>query len=189
MSGPRTALALGAVLAAPLAARAYRPFNSTDAAVAEKGQVEIELGPFGLVQEGSDRWLVAPSVILNWGFADRWELVLEGRHFVHLGAAVAEPRLRVEDAAVSLKTVLREGSRYHVDDQPLGLPIDRGHEVHLALEGDVLPIPVARANERAGTGRRRVRHAFEAKHGVLCHTAFPRAMTSVASVDITETSP
>ena len=110
MSGPRTALALGAVLAAPFAARAYRPFNSTDAAVAEKGQVEIELGPFGLVQEGSDRWLVAPSVILNWGFADRWELVLEGRHFVHLGAAVAEPRLRVEDAAVSLKTVLREGS-------------------------------------------------------------------------------
>src|SRR5207244_3681390 len=83
-----------------LAARAYRPFNSTDAAVAEKGQVEIELGPFGLVQEGSDRWLVAPSVILNWGFADRWELVLEARHFVHLGAAVAEPRLRVEDAAV-----------------------------------------------------------------------------------------
>ena len=100
MSGPRTALALGAVLAAPLAARAYRPFNSTDAAVAEKGQVEIELGPFGLVQEGSDRWLVAPSVILNWGFADRWELVLEGRHFVHLGAAVAEPRRPIRTVPV-----------------------------------------------------------------------------------------
>jgi len=110
MSRPRTAWALAAGLAVPLAARAYRPFNSTDAAVAEKGQVEIELGPFGLVQEGSDRWLVAPSVILNWGIADRWEVVLEGRHFVHLGPAAPEPRLRVEDVALSLKTVLREGS-------------------------------------------------------------------------------
>jgi hypothetical protein len=110
MIGTRTALVLVACLALPQGARAYRPFDSTDAAVAEKGQVEIELGPFGLVQEGSDRWLVAPSVILNWGFADRWEVVLEGRHFVHLGAAGPEPRLRVEDAALSVKTVLREGS-------------------------------------------------------------------------------
>jgi hypothetical protein len=103
-------LALAACLALPPAARAYRPFDSTDAAVAERGQVEIELAPFGLVQEGSDQWLVAPSMILNWGFADRWELVLEGRHFVHLGAAGPEPRLRIADAALSVKTLLREGS-------------------------------------------------------------------------------
>ena len=56
---------------------------------------------------------------------------------------------------LGMDAVLREGGRYHVDDQPLGFSIDRGHEVHLTLEGDVLPIPVARANERAGTGRRR----------------------------------
>ena len=110
MSRGRTALALAVCLALPPAARAYRPFDSTDAAVAEKGQVEIELGPFGLVHEGSASWLVAPSVILNWGFADRWEVVLEGRQFVHLGAPGPEPRLRVEDAALSVKTVLREGS-------------------------------------------------------------------------------
>jgi hypothetical protein len=107
----RAALALLAAAAAPLPARAYRPFDSTDAAVADKGRIEIELGPLGFVQEGSERWLVAPSVILNWGFADRWEVVLEGRHFVHLGSASSpEPRLRVEDVALSLKTVLREGS-------------------------------------------------------------------------------
>lgn len=109
MSGSRTALLLAAGLAVPLAARAYRPFNSTDAAVAEEGQVEIELGPLGLVREGSDRWLVVPSVILNWGFAERWELVLEGRHFVHLGSEGPQPRLRVQDSALSLKTILREG--------------------------------------------------------------------------------
>ena len=114
MSGPRTALAVGAVLAAPLDARAYRPFNSTDAAVAEKGQVEIELGPFGLVQEGSDRWLVAPSVILNWGFADRWELVLEGRHFVHLGAAVADQKSARQRAPWQHADAFVPAQRHHL---------------------------------------------------------------------------
>jgi len=110
MSRRRTIFVLFSALALPMSARAYRPFNSTDAAVAGKGDVEIELGPLGLLEEGSDRSLVAPSVILNWGIAERWELVLEGRHFVHLGSAASEPRLRVQDTALSLKTVLREGS-------------------------------------------------------------------------------
>jgi hypothetical protein len=94
----------------PLAASAYRPFNSTDAAVAAKGEMEIEFGPLGYVVQERDRTLVAPSLILNWGFADRWELVLEGRHFVELGSESEEPRLRVEDTALSLKHVLRQGT-------------------------------------------------------------------------------
>src|SRR5256885_1758327 len=99
------------VIVAALPARAYRPFNSTDAAVADLGKVEIELGPVGLVEEGGDRFVVAPSLILNWGFAERWEVVLEGRHFVRLGSSVPHgARLRVDDNALSLKTVLREGA-------------------------------------------------------------------------------
>lgn len=94
----------------PVIARAYRPFNSTDAAVADEGDIELELGPLGYVVQGPDTALVAPSAILNWGFADRWEAVLEGRHFVQLGSAIEEPRLRVEDAALSLKHVLRAGT-------------------------------------------------------------------------------
>jgi hypothetical protein len=92
------------------AARAYRPFNSTDAAVAGAGEIEIELGPVGFLKEGGERFLVAPSLILNWGLAPQWELVLEGRHFVRLGDTNGGPRLAVEDAALSLKTVLREGA-------------------------------------------------------------------------------
>src|ERR1700760_3376872 len=57
---------------------AYRPFDGTDAAVAEPGQVEIEFGPAQYLQIGSERTLVAPSVVLNYGIADRWELVLQG---------------------------------------------------------------------------------------------------------------
>jgi hypothetical protein len=101
---------LTALVAWPTGARAYRPFDSTDAAVADRGELEIELGPLGFVKEGRDRFLVAPSAVLNWGFAHRWELVLEGRHFVQLGQESTASRLRVEDSALSVKSVLREGT-------------------------------------------------------------------------------
>ncbi len=103
-----SALALG--LLWPAGAQAYRPFDSTDAAVADRGAVEIELGPLGFLKDGADRWLVVPSAILNWGFAEGWELVLEGRHFVRLEENAPAPRSRLEDTALSLKHVLREGS-------------------------------------------------------------------------------
>jgi hypothetical protein len=106
----RVVLCLVAGLAVAPAARAYRPFDGTDAAVAEEGQMEIELGPAGYVREGSESSLVVPSVIFNWGFAERWEIVLEGRQFVRLGSASSEPRVSVQDDALSLKTVLREGA-------------------------------------------------------------------------------
>jgi hypothetical protein len=94
----------------PRAASAYRPFDGTDAAVADRGDIEIELGPVGYLVEGSNKTLVAPSLIMNWGFADRVELVLEGRNSIQLGSEVEGPRSRVEGIALSLKGVLREGS-------------------------------------------------------------------------------
>jgi len=96
------------LLGLPGAARAYRPFNSTDAAVAGEGELEIELGPVGFLKEGAERFLVAPSLILNWGLAPRWELVLEGRQFIRLGGAPGR-RWALDDSALSLKTVLRDG--------------------------------------------------------------------------------
>ena len=103
-----TSLLLGVLW--PPFARAYRPFNSTDAAVAGRGELEIECGPVGWLAEGPERSLVAPSLILNWGFAEAMEMVLEGRQFLQLGNNASEPRLRVEDTALSLKRVLREGT-------------------------------------------------------------------------------
>lgn len=94
----------------PTSAAAYRPFNSTDAAVAARGEAEVELGPVGLTKVGPERTLIAPNLVLNWGFADRWEAVVEGRHAIALGARVDEPRFRLEDPALNLKGVLREGS-------------------------------------------------------------------------------
>lgn len=98
------------VVSWPAAAFAYRPFDSTDAAVADKGEMEVEFGPLGYLVQGPDRSLVAPSLILNWGIAHGWEAVLQGNHVVELGSDIDLPRLRVEDTAASLKGVLREGS-------------------------------------------------------------------------------
>ena len=72
--------------------------------------MEIEPGPLGYLADGRDRTLVAPSLILNWGLADRWEVVLEGGSSSSSGARSASPASRVEDTALSLKGVLREGS-------------------------------------------------------------------------------
>jgi hypothetical protein len=58
-------------------AAAYRPFDGTDAAVADLNQVEIELQPAGRLQTGSQSTLVAPAVVYNYGFAERWEMVLQ----------------------------------------------------------------------------------------------------------------
>lgn len=94
----------------PTAARAYRPFNSTDAAVADQGQVELELGPVGYLRLGPERSLMAPSLVLNGGIAEGWEAVVEGSNRIPVGSNAAVPRVRLEDTALNLKGVLREGS-------------------------------------------------------------------------------
>lgn len=60
-------------------AAAYRPFDGTDAAVANLNEVEIELQPAGHLQTGPQSTLIAPEVIYNYGFAERWEMVLQGQ--------------------------------------------------------------------------------------------------------------
>jgi hypothetical protein len=94
-------------------AMAYRPFDGTDAAVAEPDNVEIELGPAEYVRQGDERMLIAPNVRLNYGFAKGWEAVLEGQAAHGLSAA-ARRTSQIENG-FSLKGVLREGA---LQDQP-----------------------------------------------------------------------
>jgi len=89
---------------------AYRPFDSTDAEVAKPGELEFEIGPVGYLVAEGERFLVAPAIIGNAGLVDRVELVLEGRNRIRTTPAAGEPRAEIADAALSLKTILREGS-------------------------------------------------------------------------------
>jgi hypothetical protein len=78
--GPLTLIGAGATVALSASpAFAYRPFDGTDAAVADLKQVEIEFQPFGLQRDSMQTTLIAPAVRFNWGFAERWELVVEGQ--------------------------------------------------------------------------------------------------------------
>jgi len=89
-------------------ALAYRPFDGTDAAIAEPGQVEVELGPAQYLEQGSERFLVAPTVILNYGLSERWELVLQGQA-VH-SLMEESRRTSLVGNGLFLKGILREGS-------------------------------------------------------------------------------
>src|SRR6516225_7347133 len=45
---------------------AYRPFDGTDAAVAETGEIEVELGPVEYLRAGGERGLLAPDLGINY---------------------------------------------------------------------------------------------------------------------------
>lgn len=104
------ALAALAVATSPREALGYRPFDATDAAVAEPGELELELGPLGFLDDGSHRFLVAPDLILNLGLTEGWEIVAQGRHLRLLGGHAGEPRSRLTNTGFFLKGVLRPGS-------------------------------------------------------------------------------
>jgi hypothetical protein len=111
-------------------AYAYRPFNSTDAAVAARGEMEIECGPLGYVVDADGRFLVVPSFILNFGMAEDWEVVVEGRNFLLVQPTSAGRRDTLREAALSLKGVLRQGSLQENHSGP-----SVGLEVGLLLPG------------------------------------------------------
>jgi hypothetical protein len=83
---------------------AYRPFVSTDAAVADVKEVEVELGYFNLERAKGKNNFIIPTVVLNYGFMSRVEVVGE--------FAVEEPahgRTLLMDAGLSLKVIVKEG--------------------------------------------------------------------------------
>jgi len=87
---------------------AYRPFDGTDAELAEPGEVELELGPAGYRRQGSSQFVVAPALVANYGFAPGFEAVLEGRQDIPISATTH--LWQVQDAALSVKALLRRGS-------------------------------------------------------------------------------
>jgi hypothetical protein len=103
-------LAAVALLAYAGLALAYRPFDSTDAAVAKAGEFELELGPVQRLNQGGKRFADAPALVANFGLARDRELVIETRREVALDAEPGEPRSAFVDDGVFIKQVLRRGA-------------------------------------------------------------------------------
>jgi len=90
------------VLLLPASAWAYRPFVSTDAAVADPREVEIEAGYFTLEQSGHDHRIATPHLVVNYGFLKDWEAVAEF-------SVQTSPDAEIVDPGLFLKAVLRQG--------------------------------------------------------------------------------
>lgn len=114
-------------------AAAYRPFDGTDADVAEPREIELELGPVGYLREGSERSLVMPALVFNYGLSPGFEAVLEDRDNWRLDRRSLRPG--VEDVALSFKGLLRPGSLQGV------------HGVSVAIEAGML---LAASKEQLG---------------------------------------
>ena len=92
----------------PRSARAYRPFDQTDAGVAETGDVELELGPVGYLHDPTGSTYI-PGFILNYGVVHRVELVFDAHHAFVFGGSDVEARRQQLDSALLAKVVVREG--------------------------------------------------------------------------------
>lgn len=102
----RIAIPLALLMWTP-AAFAYRPFDSTDAAVADAGEIEIELGPVAYADARHASVTEAPVLTINAGLADGWEAVLDAsRAVTH---APGERDIETVESALTLKHVLRNG--------------------------------------------------------------------------------
>ena len=108
-------------------ASAYRPFVSTDAAVADPREVEIELGALTLDRTGRENTFTTPSVVVNYGVRERWELVSEFRVQEGSGTEITEP-------GVFLKGVVKEGVLQ--DKEGVSLAVEAGPLLPSTLKGE-----------------------------------------------------
>jgi hypothetical protein len=110
----RIRAAIGAVagvcvqLAMPGRAHAMRPFDGTDASVAEEGELELELGPSLAMDRTRPNALTVPAMAWNLGIAPGWEMSLDTTATVPF--ELGQARDYTSTSELSLKTMLREGS-------------------------------------------------------------------------------
>jgi hypothetical protein len=90
-------------------ADAYRPFDGTDADVADLGAFELELGPAQFLHLDHQTFLQAPATVLNYGLAPGWEIVADVRDQFQLPLFHGHGATFVDNDLL-LKAILREGT-------------------------------------------------------------------------------
>jgi hypothetical protein len=120
---------LGAVVLGATPAVAYRPFESTDAAIAEPHEFEVEFGYFKADRTEGHTVYTVPEVVLNYGLAKNVELVGEFGIAERAGEDV-----HLVDPEISVKTVLKNGV---LQDEPgVSLAVETALVLPSSLEGE-----------------------------------------------------
>jgi hypothetical protein len=98
------AAVVASVVTAPPPSAAYRPFDSTDAAVADPWVLDAEIGYLNVARQGGETTFATPQVVLNLGIVPNWEIIgeFEVEEPVHGDVAVVDP-------GVFVKAVLKDG--------------------------------------------------------------------------------
>ncbi len=104
----RRALLVAAAVLTARPALAYRPFDQTDADVSPYHEIELELGPVSVIHQPGG-WTYAPGFIFNYGFAPRFELVVDAHDAFLFGGPDLAARRRSLETGVLVKSVLRKG--------------------------------------------------------------------------------
>lgn len=107
------------MLLLPSSAWGYRPFASTDAAVADPKEMEIEVGYFTLERAKGKNTFIVPKVVLNYGIIRDLEVVGE--------FTVQKPQddeVQLVDPGLFLKAVLKEGVLQ--DKEGVSLAVEAG---------------------------------------------------------------
>ncbi|HEY6461763.1 MAG TPA: hypothetical protein VIY73_16470 [Polyangiaceae bacterium] len=110
--------ALAALATPSVDAFAYRPFDGTDADVAELGNVELELGPVHWYSQRDAHYLIAPATVLNLGVLPGVELVCDFQNFVGLDVPPGQPRDQLLDTDLLTKIVLLPGVLQEKGNRP-----------------------------------------------------------------------
>ena len=112
MSGRRAVLLVATPVALVVGLRdaaAIRPFDGTDASVADAGTVEFEMGPVDWIGVGGGEDALAPLAVVSIGVARDWELSAYAQPSWLLSESSGS-RFALLDAALQAKRMLREGS-------------------------------------------------------------------------------
>jgi len=126
----RWSLALTFLLLLPAShAWGYRPFVSTDAAVADPKEMEVEVGYFNLEHAKGENTFIAPKVVLNYGIIRDLEVV--GEFEV---AKSPNEGLQLVDPGLFLKAVLKEGILQ--EQEGLGFAIEVGPLLPSTVQGE-----------------------------------------------------
>lgn len=152
---------------------AYRPFDGTDASVAEYRRFELEAGMLGYLRDGKATYST-PSQILNYGAFERVELVLE-LHERMPSLGTPGPRFGLVDDGAFMKTVLVEGALQGKKGPSLALEVgallptvhgEPGAGASAALIGSVVA-PFVKFHLNLEAARTRAENASLAVDGIL----------------------
>lgn len=117
------------LLILPFPTWGYRPFVSTDAAVADPKEMEVELGYFNLEQADGENTFVIPKLVLNYGIIKDLEVVGEFE--------VEKPPdedVQLVEPGLFLKAVLKEGILQ--ERQGIGFAVEAGPLLPSTVQGE-----------------------------------------------------